>query len=128
VDQLVWGEGEGTETDGDDYQGIGAFLVLDAADQRVFGATAHVALGVTWKGAVEGRDADVMGLGASYARFSTWPGAGFRGDGEAAVEAFYKVSVTPFFSVKGDVQYVTNPGGVGADNAVVPTVRVEVKF
>jgi carbohydrate-selective porin OprB len=41
---------------------------------------------------------------------------------------FYKMQVTPFFSVKPDVQYVINPGGTAAGDALVARVRLDLAF
>lgn len=88
----------------------------------------HVGLGAQWTGALPGRDDDVAGLMASYVHFSDEPGAGFIDDGELAVELFYKAQVTPWFSLKPDLQYIANPGGIGLDDAWVGTLRAELAF
>ncbi|MDB5296736.1 MAG: Carbohydrate-selective porin, OprB family, partial [Phycisphaerales bacterium] len=44
-------------------------------------------------------------------------------------ELFYKVQVTKFFSLKPDLQYIHNPGGVrGRDDALVGTLRLTLSF
>ena len=44
---------------------------------------------------------------------------------ETAVEAFYRVSVFEWFSLKPDLQYVIHPGGKDTDNAFAATMRLE---
>jgi carbohydrate-selective porin OprB len=41
---------------------------------------------------------------------------------------FYKAQILPWVSVKPDLQYITNPGGTGLDDALVGTVRAEIDF
>jgi porin len=46
---------------------------------------------------------------------------------ETAIEMFYKLQLTPFFSIKPDLQYIVNPGG-DLPNAFVAGLRMEVAF
>jgi porin len=124
VDQLVWRENTAAK-DGDD-QGIAFFLFYEHVDGGVFEVAHHASAGVVWRGALPERDADVVGAGVSWVQFTNEPGAGFTDDAETAIELFYKVQVTPWLSVKPDLQYIVNPGGVGLDDALVASVRLEV--
>jgi porin len=121
-DQTILRENPGDE---DDAQGVGVFVIYDTADADVFEIDHHLAAGVAWTGAIDGRDADVVGLGVSWVHFSD--DAGFDGDSETAIEAFYRVQLTPYFSVKPDVQYILDPSG-GEDDALVASVRLELTF
>jgi porin len=123
LDQTLFRENADAE---DDAQGLGAFAVLDAADDDVFEVDHHVAAGLAWTGLLDGRDADVVGLGATWVHFSA--DAGFPGDGELAIETFYRLQLTPWFSVKPDLQYIVNPSGGAADDALVATLRLEAAF
>lgn len=125
LDAKLWKE---NPDDDEDEQGLGAFFVYDTADSDVTEVDQHFAGGLACTGALPGRDNDVFGIGASYVHFSG--GAGFLDTGELAVEAFYKLAITDFLSVKADLQYIKDPGGGGADvdDALVGLVRVQVAF
>jgi porin len=111
--------------DEDDAQGVGVFVIYDTADADVFEIDHHLGAGVAWTGAIDGRDADVVGLGVSWVHFSD--DAGFDGDSETAIEAFYRVQLSPYFSVKPDLQYIHDPSG-SEDDALVASVRLELTF
>ncbi len=91
-----------------------------------------VIAGVTWIGPVPRRERDSAGLGVLVAGLS--PRAGRRTDGETSLEAFYRVRLTQWVSVKPDVQYIFHPNGNGATgsplvrDALVVDLRVEVAF
>jgi porin len=122
VDQVLWRE---RGSDDEDAQGIGAFLQYGYADPDVSAFEHHVGGGLAWTGAVPGRDDDVLGLGASWVKFSDRGGAGFTEDGELAVELFYKMRLLKWLSVKPDLQYIQHPGGErGRDDAWVGTLRI----
>ena len=77
-------------------------------------------------GLIPARDADVTGLYWTLAKTSRATGSGFDAD-ESAFEFYYKFEVTPAISLKPDLQYITNPGGVKtADDALVFTLRLDV--
>ena len=84
--------------------------------------------GVTWTGPLPGRESDVLGAAAFYGRFANdTPDVSHAY--KLAVEVFYKVQVTPYLSVKPELQYIRHPGGAaGRDDAIVGTVRVQVDF
>jgi hypothetical protein len=46
-------------------------------------------------------------------------GAEYTDTQETSVELFYKIQITPYLSVQPDLQYVINPGGNGASDALV---------
>jgi porin len=125
VEQQVWRERPGDE---DDAQGVAAFASYDYVDGDVYQGEHHASAGFAWTGPVPGRDADVVGLGASWISFTDVAGAGIVDGDEVAVEAFYKVQITPWFSLKPDLQYIANPGGIGVDDALAATLRVEIAF
>ncbi len=122
LDQLMTRENPG---DKDDGQGLGFFLQYGCADKDVSEIQHHVGAGVAWTGPLPARDNDVAGLGFSRAFLSGQ--AGFDRSYECTVEAFYKAQLTPFASVKADVQYIAHPGGTLRD-AVVGTLRFEFAF
>lgn len=121
LDQQVWKE----VTDAaDDPQGLAMFVFLDLADPDVSELDYHLAAGLTWTGAIPRRDADVIGLGASWAHFSD--DAGFADEGELAVESFYRLALSDYAAVKLDLQYIVDPGGAGLRDALIATVRLEL--
>lgn len=120
-DQLLHKEIE----DSGDTQGLGLFVQLGAADEDLSPIAYHVGVGAQREGLLPGRDADVLGLMASWALLSDEPGAGFSDDVELAVELFYKLQLGEGLSLKPDLQYIANPGGAGLDNAWVATLRLE---
>ncbi len=113
---------------GGDGQGVFFFAQYGYADAEVSAVEHHVGAGVQWVGLIPDRDADVAGLMLSYARLSDEAGAGFTDDAETAVELFYKAHLTPWLSLKPDLQYIANPGGAGLDDAWVATLRLELVF
>lgn len=123
ADQMVWRENPALK---DDTQGIGLFGQFGYADEQVSEFSHHIGGGLAWTGAIPTRDNDVMGLGASYVSLS--PQAAFAEDYELAIEGFYKVQFTPWASLKPDVQYIVNPGGGDAKDAIVGTLRLEILF
>jgi porin len=123
VDQTLWCVHPDDDTDG---RGIGAYLQYGHADQSVSEIRDHLGAGIAWTGMLPSRNDDVAGLGVSYVRLSD----ALEGEGEeVAVEFFYKVQVTPWISVKPDLQYIRHPGGEsGVDDALVATVRAVIDF
>lgn len=124
-DQMLWRENPG---DDDDAQGLACFFQYGYADEQVSSVAHHFGGGVTWTGLIPDRNEDVLGLGVSAAILSDEAGAGFTDTAETAVELFYRIQLTPYLSVKPDLQYIANPGGAGADDALAATVRVELSF
>jgi porin len=124
TDQAIWRE---LPTVDDDPQGAGIFLMYGWADPEVSLIEHHVGGGLSWTGLLPSRDEDVLGLGASYVRFSDEPGAGLVEPDELTLEAFYKLQLTSSCSVKPDLQYIIHPGGAG-DDALVGALRLELAF
>jgi porin len=115
--------------DADDIQGAGVFARITFADADYSEVTLHAAAGGTWRGPLTGRDDDTIGLAVYYAKFTDRAAAGFDDDGEFALEAFYKLQLTPFASIKPDLQYIANPSGSDEiDDALVASVRFSLEF
>lgn len=121
-DQLAWMENPGE----DDGQGVGVFGQYGWAPDDRSEANHYLGGGLQWTGVIPGQDEDVMGLGVFYVDFSD--NAGFTDSGETAIEAFYKWQASGWMSIKPDIQYIINPGGSGADDALALGVRWEVVF
>ena len=126
MDQTVYQTNPG---DPDDERGIGVFAQYGWADDAVSEIGHHGSLGGQWVGPWPDRPDDVLGLMVSPVWFSDEPGAGFTEDAEWAFEAFVKFQVTPWLSIKPDLQYIIHPGGdATVDNALVGTLRLELAF
>ncbi|MCB9875981.1 MAG: carbohydrate porin [Planctomycetes bacterium] len=124
VEQRLWRENPTEEDD----QGLAAFVTLGFADPQVSACGSSYALGVEWRGPLPGRDYDVFGFGAFLADMSDAAGAGTP-ENELALELLYKFQLTPAVSLKPELQYITNPGGLsGVDDALVGLLRVEMLF
>ena len=123
LDQTLYKENSGDKTDN---QGIGFYLQYGFGDEDVRAIKSHYGAGVQWTGAIDGRDADVMGMGISHVELSDEPGAGFSDDKECAYEIFYKGAINNYMILQGDAQYIQNPGGVSRDDALVLTVRLTI--
>lgn len=112
----------------DDLRGLWIFAQYGHADGEVMEIENHVGVGVALLGTFGGRDDDSAGVYVSWADLSDAPEAGFSED-ETALEFFYKVQLTPFMSVRPDLQVIWNPSGdAEIDTAVVGGVRLEVTF
>lgn len=120
LDQAVWNEND------EDDQGIGMFAQAGFSDESYLEAEMYLGGGVQWIGAIYGRDADIAGLGVFHVEFSDE--AGFVDDGETVIELFYKLQATGWMSIKPDIQYITNPGGAGNDDALAVGLRWDVVF
>ncbi len=111
----------------DDERGLWAFLQFGSADDAVSAVAMQFGGGVTMRGTFAGRDADAFGVYASFVEPSGDPLAGFSGD-ETVIELFYEWAVTPSLSIKPDIQWISNPGAAGGDDAIVATLRCTVAF
>lgn len=125
-DQVLLGENPDVD---DDTQGLGFFAQYGAADDHISPIGSHWGTGVAYTGLIPGRDGDICGFGVTAANLSRDPGAGFSSRAETAFELFYKAQLTPWLTLKPDIQYIRNPGGAaGVDDAVAATLRLELSF
>jgi porin len=111
-----------------DTRGIAVFAQYGYANPRVSLFEQHLGAGVIWTGMLPKRDADILGVGVTYVDFTGAHGAHLSENSECTTETFYKLAVTPFFSVKPDIEYIHNPGGRSHDDALVFTLRVLIDF
>jgi porin len=117
ADQMVWRKDESGD------QGLGVFLRLSGSPDDRNLIDFYADGGVTYKGLIEGRDDDVLGLGIAYAHISGTatdldrdaqifgnPARPLRDD-ETAIELTYKAQLSPWWSLQPDLQYIIHPGG-----------------
>lgn len=123
LDQTVWRANPKDENDG---RGVSFFLMYGYADPSILAYDHNIGGGVSWNGPLPGRVDDVVGAGVQAIHFSRAYHA--RSDVEASYELFYRLQLTPWMAIKPDLQYVANPGGKGAGDAIAFTVRLEVHF
>lgn len=116
-------------------QGIGVFTRLMGAPGDRNLVNFYVDAGVTWKGAIPGRDSDTAGLAFGLARTSdtasqldsdarrlsggTYPVRRH----ESVLELTYQVQMAPWWQVQPTAQYVFNING-GVPNPVSPAKRL----
>jgi porin len=128
-DQMLYKENVGCE----DQQGLGAFVRYGWADSNLNDITNFVSGGLQYRGLLEGRDDDVIGVGAAHGVLSDQKGAnggaGFTEDYEQVWEVYYNAAAADWMRVSPSLQYVRNPGGDrSARDAVVFGVRVQMTF
>ena len=96
----------------------------------------YLAGGVNFTGFVPGRAADVAGIALARSQVSgdySHAQATLAGNGtysaETVVEATYKVTLTPWWSLQPDFQYIFTPSGRnGSPDAAVLGLRTSVAF
>jgi porin len=128
-DQLVWREPRTKD------QGVGVFArAMGAPGDRNL-VNFYLDAGVTWKGAIPGRDADTAGLAFAYARLSDTATkldsdtAFFTGNpypnrrNETTLDLSYQAQIAPWLQVQPDAQYLFNLNG-GVPNPHNPRKRL----
>ena len=117
ADQMVWRK-PGTKD-----QGIGVFGRVSGINNDRNLVNVLVNAGVTWKGAIPGREDDSAGLGITWSRIGDrargydrdvayYSGAAYPiRTSETVLELTYQAPVTPWLTLQPDFQYVFNPGG-----------------
>jgi len=123
-------------------QGITAFARAGATPQERAFFEVVADGGLTWRGMIPGRDADVVGVGATYARISrdirraeeldaatngtVYPAFSRH---EPVVDGFYNVQLAKWWTLQPDAQWIFNPGGnESVPDAIVLTLRTSVVF
>ncbi len=115
ADQMLWLE---NPKDEDDDQGVGVFLQYSWVPEDRNDLRYHFGGGAVWKGLVENRDDDILGLGYTRVEFSSeLPGQ----SAETEIELFYKAPINDTLTIQPDVQYIARPNGMLRDALVVGT-------
>lgn len=96
--------------EGDGEQGLSGFFRLGVANGAINPFARFASAGLTYTGALPGRDADHVGV-AIAAAFTSNAERRFSGseDAEIALELTYLASITENFSLQPNVQYIINP-------------------
>jgi porin len=126
VDQQIYSHGA---------QIISVFTRAGGAPTNTNFVDAYVDGGFNFTGFIPGRDNDVAGLGVArshvsqdYSELQVDQGNS-PSTAETAIEATYKVQLSPWWSIQPDVQYIITPSGVeGSHNALVLGLRTNVAF
>jgi len=121
-DQMVFKEND----DPDDTQGLGLFGRHGLANGSVNEITQFWSVGLQYQGLIPGRDCDVLGVGVANGHLSGE--ADFRKSRETAVELYYNIQIAPWLMLTPDIQYITNPGGGAAKDALVAGIRLQIVF
>lgn len=117
-DQLLWKE---PDTD-EDPQGLGAFLQYGWTPKSRSALHHSLVLGLTYRGPIKERNADIVGVGMANAFFSDRSLKT-----EQAIELFYKAQINDWMILQPDIQYIAGPSGFGRD-AMVVGIRTEMVF
>ncbi len=113
-------------SDIEDSSGLRGAIFVGYTPGTVSDAEYHFGLALAWQGICDWRPDDDCGIYLGHVDLSDEPGAGYAQD-ETVIELYYKIQVTPFFSVKPDLQWFRNLNGNPAlDNAVQGGLRIEV--
>ncbi|MEZ5964862.1 MAG: carbohydrate porin [Planctomycetota bacterium] len=120
AEQQLWREA-------DEEQGMAVSVRFGVADEDVAAVHQHVAIGLTYVGAIPGRDADTLGVLWNLGRTSRANGSTFTRD-EQQFGVFYRAQLTPFCALQPDLQYFVAPGGGGQRDAFLGLLRLELTF
>ena len=113
----------------DDSQGLGLFGRYGYAPGRTNDITDFWSVGLQYRGLIEGRDHDVLGLGFGQGFLSDGASATYSADYESAAEIYYNIAVNERIHISPGIQYVTHPGGSDRINDVaVFGIRLQMTF
>ena len=91
----------------DPARGLSAFAAFAAAPRQELSLISYFgAAGLVYKGLIDGRGDDQLGINLAYGAISS----ASEGSYEMATELTYVVAVTPWMTVQPDVQVIVHPG------------------
>ncbi|MEN6337029.1 MAG: carbohydrate porin [Phycisphaerales bacterium] len=97
--------------DPSDGQGLGLFARWGWADGDAAPLDCFWSVGLQYRGLIELRDEDVLGIGFARGTFAGSDSLAGLGGSEQVIEVYYSVTLSRWASVSPDIQYVTDPGG-----------------
>lgn len=124
-EQMVYKE---KKDDDNDMQGLIIFGQFGISPSNRNDMSRYVGGGLHYKGPLPKRDNDLCGVAGASGNFASRLGdlASIVGD-ETAIEAFYRVQITPWFYLQPDVQFITRPLGY-YDSSVAIGLRSVITF
>lgn len=108
-EQMIYKE---NKDDDNDMQGLTLFGQFGISPSDRNDMSRYVGGGLQYKGPVPKRDNDLCGVAVASGTFAPRLGDMISAVGdETAIEAFYRVQVTPWFYLQPDVQFISRPLG-----------------
>lgn len=109
----------------DGNRGIRTFFEYSRSNPAVSKVYRHFGEGITWTGFMAHRRHDVVGFGPQCVSLS--PQLHLPHSYELALESFYRMQITNWWSVEPDLQNILHPGGTNP-SGLVGSVQVKIKF
>jgi len=115
------------------FRGLSAFGRVTSAPDAYNPVSFYFDAGLNYTGLIPGHDKDILGIAISYERLSSElrqaNGDPVPSHREHVIEGTYLWTLNDHFAVQPDIQYIINPGGVGATpNALVGGLRFIINF
>lgn len=124
-EQMVYKE---KKNDENDMQGLVVFGQFGMSPSNRNDMSRYVGGGLHYVGPIPNRDKDRAGIAVASGTFASRLGdIASQIGSETAIEAFYRVQVTPWFYLQPDVQFIMNPSGCYA-NSVAIGMRTVITF
>ena len=111
---------------GNPIRALTAFLMYGYADPTISSITQNMGAGLALTAPILSRPKDILGVGVQAAQLSNEIST--TADYEIDYELFYRVQVTPWFYIKPDVQYISNPAGQGTPDALAISLCRQIDF
>ncbi len=112
---------------GDPSQGLGLFAQYSWAPGDRYSIEHHCGGGLVYRGLIEGRDSDTLGLGVTTVLFSSEQEALTDQSQETATELFYKCWLNDWLAIQPDLQFIAEPNGIER-NALLLGLRFDIKL
>lgn len=124
-EQMVYKE---KKDDDNDMQGLVVFGQFGVSPSNRNDMSRYVGGGLHYKGLIPKRDNDIAGIAVASGNFASRLAdiTSQIGD-ETAIEAFYKVQLTPWVYIQPDVQFISRPNG-NYESSVAIGLRTVVTF
>lgn len=124
-EQMVYKENKDDEND---MQGLVVFGQFGMSPSNRNDMSRYVGGGLHYIGPIPKRDKDRAGIAVASGTFASRLGDITSQIGnETAIEAFYRIQVTPWFYLQPDVQFIMNPSGYYS-NSVAIGLRTVITF